>query len=185
MRRRAIAYALMSAVLFGASTPLAKLLVGAMTPLVLAGVLYLGSGIGLGVWLALRRVMRPERAPRLARGDWPWLAAAIAAGGIAGPAFLMYGLARTDAASASLLLNLEAVLTAALAWVVFRENVDRRIFLGMLAIVAGGVLLSWEKGPPTPRPPGAFFLSPAFGGWGGGQKITPRGFRGGGGPPLR
>src|SRR5437868_13865667 len=108
MRRRAIAYALLSAVLFGASTPLAKLLVGAMTPLVLAGVLYLGSGIGLGVWLALRRVMRPERAARLARGDWPWLAAAIAAGGIAGPAFLMYGLARTDAASASLLLNLRS-----------------------------------------------------------------------------
>src|SRR3954463_7191849 len=98
MRRRAIAYALLSAVLFGASTPLAKLLVGAMTPLVLAGVLYLGSGIGLGVWLALRRVIRPEHAPRLARGDWPWLAAAIAPGGVAGPAVPMYGPSRTPAA---------------------------------------------------------------------------------------
>src|SRR6476661_4954902 len=144
MRRRAIAYALLSAVLFGASTPLAKLLVGAMAPLVLAGVLYLGSGIGLAAWLALRRVMRSERAPQLAPGDWRWLAAAIAAGGIAGPALLMYGLSRTDAASASLLLNLEAVLTAALAWVVFRENVDRRVFAGMAAIVAGGAVLAWH-----------------------------------------
>src|SRR3954454_11717260 len=165
MRRREIAYALLSAVLFGASTPLAKLLVGAMTPLVLAGVLYLGSGIGLGIWLALRRVVRPERAPRLARRDWPWLAAAVAAGGIAGPAFLMYGLARTDAASASLLLNLEAVLTAALAWVVFRENVDRRILLGMLAIVAGGVLLSWQSAPRTASLAGPLLIAAACGAW--------------------
>src|SRR5256885_12042101 len=77
MRRRAIAYALLSAALFGASTPLAKLLVGAIHPLALAGVLYLGSGIGLAVWSALRALGRTERAP-LARADWPWLAAAIA-----------------------------------------------------------------------------------------------------------
>jgi drug/metabolite transporter (DMT)-like permease len=58
----------------------------------------------------------------------------------------MFGLTRTSAATASLLLNLEAVLTAAIAWVVFRENTDRRIVLGMLAIVAGGVVLSWSGG---------------------------------------
>jgi drug/metabolite transporter (DMT)-like permease len=174
MRRRAIAYALLSAVLFGASTPLAKLLVGAMAPLVLAGVLYLGSGIGLAAWLALRRVMRSERAPQLAPGDWRWLAAAIAAGGIAGPAFLMYGLARTDAASASLLLNLEAVLTAALAWIVFRENVDRRIFLGMVAIVAGGVLLSWESAPRTGGAAGPLLIGAACAAWALDNNLTRR-----------
>ena len=174
MRRRAIAYALLSAALFGASTPLAKLLVGAMTPLVLAGVLYLGSGIGLAAWLALRRLFRPERAPQLARGDWPWLAAAIAAGGIAGPAFLMYGLARTDAASASLLLNLEAVLTAGLAWIVFRENVDRRIFLGMMAIVAGGVLLSWQSAPPAGGIAGPLLVAAACAAWALDNNLTRR-----------
>src|SRR5689334_23871526 len=174
MRRRAIAYALLSAALFGASTPLAKLLVGAMTPLVLAGVLYLGSGIGLGAWLALRRLFRPGRAPQLARGDWPWLAAAIAAGGIAGPALLMYGLARTDAASASLLLNLEAVLTAALAWIVFRENVDRRIFLGMMAIVAGGVLLSWQNAPRTGGVAGPLLVAAACAAWALDNNLTRR-----------
>src|SRR5438094_4866676 len=144
MRRRAIAYALLSAALFGASTPLTKIFVGAISPLALAGVLYLGSGIGLGAWLLLRKRLP---APTLAARDLPWLAGAIIAGGIAGPALLMYGLARTDAASASLLLNLEAVFTAAMAWIVFRENVDRRVFVGMLAIIAGGVVLSWEQMP--------------------------------------
>ena len=139
MRRRAIAYALLSAALFGASTPLAKIFVGSISPLALAGLLYLASGIGLGAWLLVRR---PTAG--LALRDAPWLAGAIIAGGIIGPALLMYGLARTDAASASLLLNLEAVFTAALAWIAFRENVDRRIFAGMAAIVAGGVVLAWQ-----------------------------------------
>jgi drug/metabolite transporter (DMT)-like permease len=140
MRRRAIAFALLSAALFGASTPLAKILLGNTHPLMLAGVLYLGAGIGLLAWLR-------GRLQRIGRGDLPWLAAVVASGGIAGPALLMLGLARVDAASASLLLNLEAVLTAVIAWVVFRENVDRRVFAGMMAIVAGGVLLSLEGTP--------------------------------------
>ncbi len=138
-----IACALLSAALFGASTPLAKLLLGEVSPLLLAALLYLGSGIGLGVWLALRRA----RIAPLPRSDWPWLAGAIAAGGIAGPVLLMFGLVLTEASSAALLLNLESVFTAILAWVVFRENVDRRVFLGMLAIVAGGAVLSWQQAP--------------------------------------
>jgi len=137
MRRRAIAFALLSAALFGASTPLAKLLLGATSPLLLAGLLYLGAGVGLLIWLRGR--LKP-----IARGDVPWLIAAVAAGGIAGPALLMFGLASTDGATASLLLNLEAVFTALIAWIAFRENVDSRVFLGMVAIIAGGALLSFE-----------------------------------------
>ncbi len=145
---RSIVYALASAALFGASTPLAKLLLSDAAPLMVAGLLYLGSGVGLAAWLGLRALSAgATRASPIDRGAWPWLAGAIAAGGVAGPALLMYGLARTDGSAASLLLNLEAVLTAAIAWLVFRENVDRRIFLGMAAIVAGGVLLSWDQTP--------------------------------------
>ncbi len=135
--------ALAAAALFGASTPFAKLLLGEVSPLMLAGTLYLGSGIGLAAWLVLGR---SSIAP-FARGDWPWIAGAVLAGGVAGPALLMFGLTRTDAGSAALLLNLEAVLTAAIAWTVFRENVDRRVFAGMGAIVAGGVLLSLGEAP--------------------------------------
>lgn len=140
--------ALAAALLFGASTPLAKLLVGAVPPLLLAGLLYLGSGLGLGAVLLLRRLRDPAGAPGLSipRPDWPWLMGAIACGGMIGPALLMLGLARVDGASAALLLNLEGVLTALIAWVVFRENADRGIVAGMLAIVTGGLLLAWPTG---------------------------------------
>lgn len=152
MTLRAAAPALLAALLFGASTPLAKWLGGQVPPLLLAGLLYVGSGVGLGALLVLRRVLRHPAAaaagaPAIPRADWPWLGGAIGAGGVLAPALLMAGLARTDAASAALLLNLEAVLTAAIAWGVFRENADRRIVAGMLAIVAGGVLLAWQPGP--------------------------------------
>ena len=147
MRPRAIAYALLSAALFGASTPLAKLLLGEVPPLLLAATLYLGSGVGLLCWLGARRLLRRQPAAALAGNDYLWLAAAIVAGGVIAPVLLVFGLVRTDGATASLLLNLEAVLTAVIAWVAFRENVDRRVFLGMMAIVAGGVLLAWQEAP--------------------------------------
>jgi len=142
MHRRAIAYACLSAALFGASTPFAKLLVGTMPPVALAGLMYLGSGIGLAAWFASR-----WRSPNLSARDLPWLAGGIILGGIIGPALFMHGLTHTEGATASLLLNLEIVFTALIAWVVFRENVDRRVFAGFLAIVAGSVVLSWEQAP--------------------------------------
>jgi drug/metabolite transporter (DMT)-like permease len=157
---RAIAWALASAALFGASTPLAKLLLGEVAPVMLAAVLYLASGLGLAVCLAFRAPSAP-----IPKADWPWLAAAIAAGGVAGPLLLMYGLALTAGSTASLLLNLEAVLTAALAWLVFRENVDRRVFLGMLSIVAGGVLLSWEQMPRAGNVAGPLLVAAACLAW--------------------
>src|SRR5690348_2315113 len=139
---RGVGFAVVAAILFGVSAPFAKLLGRAEAPQLLAGLLYLGSGMGLTlVWLA-RRSSKQE-AP-LSRADGPWLAGAIVFGGVLGPLLLMLGLARTPASSASLLLNLEGVFTALLAWFVFHENFDRRIALGMAAIVAGGALLSWE-----------------------------------------
>jgi drug/metabolite transporter (DMT)-like permease len=143
--RRGILQALAAAALFGLSTPLAKALVGSIGPVMLAGLLYAGSGIGLSSWLLLRRIRgRPANEAPLSKRDAPWLAGAVLFGGVLGPILLMLGLAKTPASSASLLLNLEGVLTAVFAWVVFRENVDRRVLLGMLAIVAGGVLMSWS-----------------------------------------
>ncbi|MBA3671337.1 MAG: EamA family transporter [Gemmatimonadaceae bacterium] len=141
--RGGVLRALLAAFLFGASAPLAKGLVQDVRPQMLAGLLYLGSGVGLlAVWLAQRGRSSAE-AP-LTRRDVPWLAGAIAAGGVLAPLLLMIGLSRTSAASASLLLNLEGVLTALIAWFVFHENFDRRIALGMIAIVAGGAIISWQ-----------------------------------------
>lgn len=161
--RFAIGCALASAALFGASTPLAKLLAGEMPAALLAALLYLGSGLGLSAWLVARP--RALAGAPLARADWPWLAAAIAAGGVVAPLLLVLGLQRTAASTASLLLNLEAVLTAALAWVVFRENVDRRVFAGMLAIVAGAVILSWSEAPRAGAIHGPALVAGACLGW--------------------
>ncbi|MFQ6594558.1 MULTISPECIES: DMT family transporter [Pseudomonas] len=142
-----ILYALAAAALFGASTPLAKSLGLGLSPTLLAGLLYLGSGIGLaGVRCMRDRGWKPSG---LAPSEWPWLLGAIVFGGILGPVALMFGLTRTAGATASLMLNLESVLTAVIAWLVFRENADRRIVLGMLAIVLGGVVLSWSDGGAT------------------------------------
>lgn len=139
---RGVPSALAAALLFGAGTPLAKLLLAQASPWLLAALLYLGSGLGL----AVIRAAGAARPVQLAAGERAWLAGAIVAGGIAGPVLLMLGLARMPAASASLLLNGEAVFTALIAWFVFRENVDRRVALGMGAIVAGGLVLSWPGG---------------------------------------
>ena len=154
--------ALGAALLFGASTPLAKLLVGDVPALLLAGLLYLGSGLGLGVLLVVRWAKERgsgQTATHLVipRTEVPWLLGAILFGGMLGPALLMLGLTHTSGASASLLLNVEGVLTAGIAWLVFKENTDRQIVMGMVAIVAGGVLLSWEPGGAT-LSTGALFI---------------------------
>lgn len=164
--RRGVVYALAAAVLFGASTPAAKLVMDDVAPLLMAGLLYLGSGIGLGAWTLWRVAGHAQRREsRLTTRDVPWLLSVVLTGGVAGPALLMWGLARTPASTSSLLLNLEGVLTAALAWFVFHENFDRRIALGMLAIIAGGVLLGWTGTPEPGLPLGVVAIVGACAAW--------------------
>jgi drug/metabolite transporter (DMT)-like permease len=140
---RGIFAALGAAALFGLSTPIAKTLVGEMSPLLLAGLLYAGSGAGLSILLAARAIGVGQASIIRPRGaDLMWLLGAIAFGGAIGPYLLMYGLQTADSASASLILNLEGVFTALLAWFAFKENFDGRIAAGMAFIVAGGVVLS-------------------------------------------
>jgi drug/metabolite transporter (DMT)-like permease len=145
--KASVGYALGAAALFGLSTPLAKLLLGTVSPVLLSGLLYLGSGVGL----IAARLWRDKgwQITGLQPGEWPWLVGAIVFGGVLGPVALMLGLQRTAGSTAALLLNLEAVLTALLAWVAFKENADRRVVTGMLAIVVGSVILSWPTGAAT------------------------------------
>jgi drug/metabolite transporter (DMT)-like permease len=138
MNRTAVLYALASAALFGISTPAAKSLIGAVDPVVLAGLLYCGAGIGVAILRRLAHAVRPQTARQqvvLRREDIPWLAGAIGAGGIAGPTLLMTGLARTDASASSLLLTLERAATALMAWFIFHENFDRRVALGRILAI--------------------------------------------------
>ncbi|MBB5373119.1 DMT family transporter [Acidocella aromatica] len=145
MSRTGILLALLSAVLFGASTPLAKLLLGVVSPWMMAGLLYLSAGLGLASIQIFRAGLRiPAAEAPLRRADLPWLGLVILSGGLGGPLLLMFGLSHTGAANASLLLNLEGLATMGIAWVTFRENVDRRLLLGAFAILAGAALLSWQ-----------------------------------------
>jgi drug/metabolite transporter (DMT)-like permease len=139
MRLNGAIPALASAALFGAAMPLSKLLLGSSDPWLLAGLLYLGSGLGLGAYRVIVRSPRPSLAGR----SWLWLGGATAFGGVIAPVLLMFALMRMSASSASLLLNAEGVLTALLAWLVFREHIGKRIAIGMGLIAAGAVSLSW------------------------------------------
>ena len=144
MNVKAIVYALASAALFGLSTPAAKALLGSLHPVALAGLLYCGAGIGAAL---LQRTTLVGSEASLTRAQIPYLGGAIVSGGVVGPVLLMVGLAQTKAATASLLLSLEGVATALLAWYVFRESFDRRSALGMVCLVSGGLVLAWSGQP--------------------------------------
>jgi drug/metabolite transporter (DMT)-like permease len=170
-----VSFAILAAVLFGASTPFSKILLGKTEPVLLAGLLYLGSGLGLTIWSWFRSHSKEGTGEaKLQRSDVPWLAGAILSGGIIGPVFLMVGLAITAASSASLLLNLEGVFTAVLAWFVFKENFDRRIAWGMAAITLGGLVLSWGGRLEVGVPWGALAITGACLAWGIDNNLTRR-----------
>jgi drug/metabolite transporter (DMT)-like permease len=170
MNRHAVVLALLSAALFGISTPAAKMLLGEISPTILAGLFYCGAGIGIAV---LRRV-RPNGSSesRLSRTELPWLGAAILSGGVVGPLLLMTGLSVTDASAASLLLTLEGVATALMAWFVFRENVDARVALGMVCLVAGALVLSWTGRPTISGLLGPLAIVGACAAWGLDNNLT-------------
>lgn len=139
-------YAILAAVLFGASTPAAKLLLVRIDPWLLAGLLYLGSAMGLIIIFFIQTFSKRAtiKEASLKYKDWGWLSGAVLLGGIIGPVFLMMGLTQTSAASTSLLLNLESVFTAFVAWFAFKEHTDRKIVLGMFLTVVGSFVLTWK-----------------------------------------
>jgi drug/metabolite transporter (DMT)-like permease len=160
-----VPFALGSAVLFGATPPLSKLFLEAVDPFMLAGLLYLGTGVGLAGIRLLRGAAAGAHEARLRREDIPWLALAIGMGGVVGPVLLMFGLTLNTASGSALLLNLESLATMAIAWLVYSENVDRRLLFGAIAILAGAVLLSWN-GQGVALNPGALLVAGACVAWG-------------------
>jgi len=168
-RLAGVAFAVGAAALFGASTPLAKQLLPSVAPVLMAGLLYLFSGLGLA---AYRLVRRSTTEARLTRRDMPWLVAAVICGGVVGPVLLMVGLSRTPASSASLLLNLEGVFTVLLAWFAFKENFDRRIAAGMTLITGGAFAISWLGRPELGVPWGALAIAGACLAWATDNNLT-------------
>ncbi len=152
--------ALLAAALFGVSSPLAKLLLGSASPVMLAGLLYLGSGLGLLIAHGAKIIVFPDalsgrNESGLRGSDYAWLAGSVAAGGVAAPVLLLWGLSGSPASSASLLLNLEGVLTTLLAAALFREAVGRRVWLGSFLMLTGGLALAYD-------PDAAYAFSPSL-----------------------
>lgn len=163
-------FAFGAALLFGASTPFAKALLGVIDPWLMAGLLYAGAGVGL---LAFRLFAdRGRLRLHIPKTDWPWLVGAIVFGGGVGPVLLMLGLALTDAATSSLLLTLEGVFTALLAWLAFREHVHARLVWGMGAIALGAGVLAWSGAPTMAAGIGPLLIAGACLAWGIDNNLT-------------
>ena len=147
MEKAPILAVLVSGALFGLSVPFSKILVGDMRAVMLAGLLYAGSAIGLLAWMVVRRKVAPAKPSEpLTRTDVPYLAGAVLCGGVLGPIFLMTGLERTAGSSASLLLNLEGVFTALIAVAVFHEHGGWKLWTALAAMTGASFILSYSPG---------------------------------------
>src|SRR5512139_2207450 len=139
-----ILQALLAAVFFGASAPLSKLLLGEVSPVLMAAFLYLGSGAGISLVKLSQRMTSSQKEAGIRRPDVGWLAGAIIAGGIIAPIVLMASLQVTPASTASLLLNFEGVATTLIALIFFRESISRRAFAAIFIITLASIFLSTD-----------------------------------------
>jgi len=170
MKRGAL-LGLSAAALFGVSTPFSKLLLGSVSPVLLAGLLYLGAAAGL--WLH-RLLVPPTNEPALKREDMPRIAGVVLAGGILGPSLMLIGLARVSALAGSLLLNLEAPFTVLIAVAAFREHLGRHAAAAAALVFGGAILLSLEPGELTGDSIGVALLAAACLCWAFDNNLTQR-----------
>ncbi|MCE1243652.1 DMT family transporter [Oryzomicrobium sp.] len=165
--------ALLAAALFGASAPISKLLLANIKPLSLAGLLYLGSGLGLFlVWLIRRNSRIGAQESPLTCTDLPWLAGAVISGGIAAPVLLLWGLSGVFASDASLLLSTEGMLTTLIAAFAFHEAIDARVWIASALMIAAGALLAYEPGASFGLSLHALAIIAACGLWGLDNNLT-------------
>ena len=146
MKRKGHHSAILSAVLFGLSPVACKLFVGQMPSSLLAGLLYLGSGLGLTGVVLYHETPVVNTLNSLSRRQWAYLAGAIISGGVAAPLFLAYGIRMGSASEVSLLLNFETVATTLLAWLVFHEQVGSRVWIGKFFIIGASILVLFTGG---------------------------------------
>jgi len=146
MKRKGLHSAVLSAVLFGMSPVACKLVVGQMPSSLLAGLLYLGSGLGLTGVVLHQKTPVYSMMRSLSRRQWAYLASVIISGGVAAPLFLAYGIVSGTASEVSLLLNFETVATTLLAWLVFHEQIGHRVWIGKFAIIGASILVLFTGG---------------------------------------
>ncbi|MDW3213240.1 MAG: DMT family transporter [Ilumatobacteraceae bacterium] len=165
MRQVGVLRCLAAAVLFGASAPFASELAGSLPAFTLAGLLYIGAAFA-----AAPVALRQPPTARALRSEWRPAATAVLMGGAVGPVLLVAGLARTDPATASILLNAELAATVVLAAVLFREHLGARMWVAAALITIAGAALTWQPGA-TPDV-GALLVIAACIAWGFDNGVT-------------
>lgn len=142
--RKGIGLAVLAAALYAINAPFSKMLLKHMPPTLMAGLLYIGAGLGMAVIALIRKIKKTERAEsKLTKAELPYTVAMILLD-IAAPVCLLVGLRATTAANAALLNNFEIVATAIIALMVFREKISPRLWLGILLVTISCALLSFE-----------------------------------------
>ncbi|MGB8658235.1 MAG: EamA family transporter [Candidatus Zixiibacteriota bacterium] len=175
MNKRSFAYIIVSAGLFGISPPLAKLLLKNISPIVLAGLLYLGAFCGLYVYSVIRKIRGSGSMANvmpLQSKDYPWLVGAIVSGGIIAPISMMLGLKFASGFSASLFLNLEGAATALIAAVIFKEHTGKRLWLAVACMTVASLFLTWDPAKGRFTIIGPFLLIVAMICWGMDNNLT-------------
>jgi drug/metabolite transporter (DMT)-like permease len=168
---------LVGAALFGASAPVAKILLPGFSPISLAGLLYAGAGLGLTLYRGGVRMLREgddSHEAHLRKSDLPLIAGIVIAGGVAGPILMLIGLERLSAVASSLLLNLEGVFTIAIAMLLFGEHLGEREAIGAAAVLAGALLLTYRPGDMRGDLVGALAIAGACMSWGLDNNLTQR-----------
>jgi len=139
-----IFYAVLAASLYAINSPFSKLLLGKLSPTMLAALLYLGAGIGmLIVGMIQRKTGYAEKEKPLTKKELPYTVGMVVLD-IAAPIFLMIGLTMTSAANASLLNNFEIVATSIIALCIFKEKISKRLWFGIVLVTTASILLSVE-----------------------------------------
>lgn len=147
--KRSILAALLAAALYALSTPFSKLLLPHVSPIIMAGLLYLGAGVGLLLFSLLRHLAgKPDFSAPLTRQEFPYTAAMVLLD-IAAPILLMYGISLTTSASVSLLNNFEIAATSVIALLVFREAISKRLWCAIALVILSSIMLTWEPGEIT------------------------------------
>ncbi len=163
---KAMIFAVLAAALYALNAPFSKLLMGDATPTMLAGLLYLGAGVGMGALMLCKKAARvPSRQPMLKKKDLPFVAGMVVLD-IAAPILLMLGLAETTAENASLLNNFEIVATTVIAFSVFRERVSPRLWAAVGLVVVASFILTFEGGESLSFNRGSLLILGACACWG-------------------
>jgi len=160
-KRTAVFHAFLAAVFYALNAPFSRILLNEVDPAMMAGFLYLGAGVGIGILSLFHK----DKGEKLSKEDLPYVIGMVVLD-IAAPILLMLGLRVTNASTVSLLNNFEITATTVIALLLFHEKVSERLWIGIFCITVSGILLSVEEGASFSFSPGALLVLGAAACWG-------------------